>query len=272
MSQDSRIRRNVLIFVIGVWGLAAAGGLLNTTFHTDAGSLVFAVSPILMAVLLRSLAGDGWSDAGLALRWKASWRWYVFSLLAYPVTIAVVMLLGMALGLTTLHGEVGGLAPALLAGMAGQLIPRVLFAIFEEWGWRGYLEPRLAALRVSDLPRHLLVGVVWGIWHLPLILPGGYTDLPYAVFLPMFFIGVMIASIVYGQMRKAGGTVWTSVLMHGAGNTVAWAILLSNAATFQNKVLAYLAPESVLTILLWGPLAWWMASRHPGQALLKQGV
>ncbi len=83
-----------------------------------------------------------------------------------------------------------------------QFIPRMLFALAEEWGWRGYLEPRLTALHVPDVPRHLFVGVIWALWHFPLILSTDYTTMPYFIFLPLFVIGVVVAAIVYGQLRK----------------------------------------------------------------------
>ena len=120
--------------------------------------------------------------------------------------------------------------------------------MFEEWGWRGYLEPRLAALGVPD-PRR----------HLPIILSPGYTEIPYAIYFPLFAIAVILAAIVYGQLQKASGTVWTSVLIHGIANTFGSAINQNNLMTLNNKLLAGgSGPESILSILLWGALAWWM--------------
>jgi membrane protease YdiL (CAAX protease family) len=257
---QNKAKRNIVIYVIGVLLLATVGGLLTSTTGSDVGGLLFILGPILMMTLLRFMGGDGWQDAGLRLNLKAAWRWYLFSLLAYPVTIALVIVLGVILGVTTVAGDWDTLFASLLVGVAAQLIPRMLFALFEEWGWRGYLEPRLAALNVPDLPRHLFVGLIWALWHFPLILSTDYTTIPYLIFLPMFTIGVVVAAIVYGQIRKHSGTVWTAVLLHGVGNTVAWAILQSNLVTIQNKVLANFTPESLLVILIWGALGWWLLS------------
>ena len=260
MTQNSKAKRNITIYVIGVLLLAIVGGLLTMTTSSDVGGLLFIIGPLLMMTLLRFAGGDGWQDAGLRLQLKEKWRWYVFSLLAYPVTIALVIVLGVILGVTTVAGDLNTLLSTLLGGVVAQFIPRMLFAMAEEWGWRGYLEPRLAALHVPDVPRHLLVGVIWALWHFPLILSTDYTTIPYLIFLPMFMIGVVVTAIVYGQLRKKSGTVWTAVLLHGAGNTVAWAILQSNLVTFQHKVLANITPESVLVMILWGALGWWLLS------------
>ena len=260
MTQNSKAKRNIVIYVIGVLLLAIIGGLLTSTTGSDVGGLLLIIGPLLLMALLRFGGGDGWQDAGLRLQLKAAWRWYLFSLLAYPVTIALVIVLGVILGVTTVTGDLNTLLSTLMGGVVAQFIPRMLFALAEEWGWRGYLEPRLAALPVPDFPRHLFVGVIWALWHFPLILSTDYTTIPYLIFLPMFVIGVVVAAIVYGQLRKHSGTVWTSVLMHGAGNTVAWAILQSNLVTIQDKVLANITPESLFVMIIWGALGWWLLS------------
>lgn len=260
MNPHSKIKRNVAIYTVGVLTLATIGGVVTATVG-EAGALIFAISPMLMAVLLRSLGGDGWKDAGLRPNLRKSWRWYLFSLLAYPVTIAMVVLLGLVAGMITANRPLDVLLPALVVGMAAQLLPRMLFALFEEWGWRGYLEPRLAALGMPDLRRHLLVGLIWAVWHFPLIVSTDYTEVPLTIFLPLFVVGVTLTAIVYGQLRKASGTVWTSVLIHGVGNTVLWASVQSDLIAVNNKILAQPAPEGVLMIALWGALAWWALSR-----------
>ena len=260
VTQNSKAKRNIVIYVIGVLLLAIVGGVLTSTTGSDVGGLLFILGPILMMILLRFVGGDGWQDAGLRLQLKEKWRWYLFSLLAYPVTMALVIVLGVILGVTTVAGDLNTLLATLMGGVVAQFIPRMLFALAEEWGWRGYLEPRLAALHVPDVPRHLLVGIIWALWHFPLILSTDYTTIPYLIFLPMFVIGVVVAAIVYGQLRKHSGTVWTAVLLHGAGNTVAWAILQSNLVTVENKVLANFTPESLFVMIIWGVLGWWLLS------------
>lgn len=265
LNQNNKIKRNIAIYIIGVMLLSSIGGLI-TAAGNEIGGLVFVISPILMAALLRSFGGDGWKDAGLGLKLKEHWRWYLFSLFIYPVAIGIVVAIGVMLGLTSINADWNTLLPALMSGIAGQLLIRILFAVFEEWGWRGYLEPRLLALGVPDLQRHLLVGVVWAVWHFPLILSTDYTHIPYAIFLPLFMVGVAILSVVYGQLRKASETVWTSVLMHGVANAVAWAIIQGDSITFNNKLLAYCAPESVIMILLFSALAFWMLYKRKAAA------
>lgn len=257
---NNKIKRNIIIFIVGVLILSSTGGIV-IAYGFEAGALILVLGPVLMMLLLRYFAGDGFSDAGLSLKFKNKWGWYLFSFLAPPVTITIVILMGMMFGLTRLNSEPGVLIPALFLGLATQFVPRMLLAICEEWGWRGYLEPRFALLGVPDLQRHLFVGFIWAIWHIPLVLSTNYTDTAYVIFFPMFIIGIMISSIVYGQILKASGTVWTAVILHGTSNVIMWAIIEKDLITFSNKVLAFPAPESVFMILLFGIMGWYLYSR-----------
>lgn len=269
--EKARIKRNIVIYVLGAYALSIGGGVIMASGE-DAGGLLFIIGPLLMMVLLRLFGGDGWRDAGLGLKLKDNWGWYAFSLLVYPLSFVVLIALGMLGGLITVNHSLPDMVPLFLASFAANLVPRTLFALLEEWGWRGYLEPRFSALGMPDLKRYLIVGVIWAIWHFPLILATDYTAIPPVIFLPMFTIGVTIAAITYGQVRKASGTVWTAVLMHGTGNVVAFAVLDSNLMTFSNKLLVYITPESVLTIFLWSVLGWWLLRTSRSSDLFRGKV
>lgn len=82
------------------------------------------------------------------------------------------------------------------------------------------------------------------------------------MFFPLFSVGVITTALVYGQLRKASGSIWTSVLMHGVGNAVAWALVQNNMVVINNKVLANVAPESVFMFLLRGGIAWMLFNRE----------
>jgi len=237
--------RNVALYVGGVLALSTAGGVVIAGGE-EAGGLLFILSPVLMAAALRFFGGDGWGDAGL--RWTGPARWSVLAALAFPLIFAVTLGVGAAAGRVRFTD---GFSAGLLLAIAAQLAPRFLFAIAEEFGWRGYLEPRLAALGVAAARRHLAVAVVWGVWHLPYILATeGYTRLPLAVHLPLFMLAVMAMAFWYGTVQARTGSVWPAVLAHGVANTVAFPLLDETLVVIDDPLWFAARPEALVPLAL----------------------
>ena len=61
-----KIKINIIIFIVGVLVLSTLGGIIMTNGH-EIGALVLVLGPVLMMLLLRFFAGDGFKDAGLSL-------------------------------------------------------------------------------------------------------------------------------------------------------------------------------------------------------------
>lgn len=103
-----------------------------------------------------------------------------------------------------------------LIGAFINLIP----AMGEELGWRGWLLPKLLPLGVA--PAILLSGVIWGLWHAPLILLGyNYPTAPgWLGLLAMCGMCVVIGA-VFSWLRIRAGSVWAPALAHGAFNAAA---------------------------------------------------
>ena len=113
--------------------------------------------------------------------------------------------------------------------------------LFEEIGWRGYLQGKLLT-RHSILVTGILVGIFWGIWHIPLFFIKGmfHEDIP----LDQFAITVLLMSviIVYIQV-KANAGIWPALLLHTYMNLTQELTPLFNAQghrlwTITNGVLA----------------------------------
>ncbi|WP_433255164.1 lysostaphin resistance A-like protein [Streptosporangium sp. CA-135522] len=97
-------------------------------------------------------------------------------------------------------------------------------AFGEEWGWRGWLLPRLTPL--GTWRALALSGVIWGAWHAPLTLRGyNYPELG-AWAAPMFVIFCVVYGSVLGWLRLYSGSVWPAVIGHGALNASASLVLL----------------------------------------------
>lgn len=90
-------------------------------------------------------------------------------------------------------------------------------ALGEEIGWRGWLWPRL--LKLGTVPAILLSGVIWGVWHAPLLLLGynyPYSSGPMAV---VFMSGMCIVLGAFlGWLRMWSSSVWPVAIAHGVFN------------------------------------------------------
>ncbi|GHH62931.1 abortive infection protein [Streptosporangium violaceochromogenes] len=115
-----------------------------------------------------------------------------------------------------------------LAFLVAPLINAIV-AFGEEWGWRGWLLPRLMPLGTW---RALLVsGVIWGAWHAPLTLRGyNYPELG-AWAAPMFVVFCVAFGALLGWLRLFSGSVWPAVVGHGALNGVGGLTLLVGDVT-----------------------------------------
>lgn len=101
---------------------------------------------------------------------------------------------------------------------AGTLLS-CLSAAGEEIGWRGYMLTRLVDAGVPQPV--LLSGVVWAVWHLPLILSGQYAAGPKpALSAGLFVLTVVAVGFVAARLRLESGSVWPAVLLHAAWNAV----------------------------------------------------
>lgn len=93
----------------------------------------------------------------------------------------------------------------------------------EEFGWRGYLQPKLMPL--GGRKAVLWVGVIWGVWHWPVILMGHnygpeYFGAPFLGPLAMVWFTLSL-SIIFGWGTIKAGSVWPAVIAHGAVNGLA---------------------------------------------------
>ena len=112
-----------------------------------------------------------------------------------------------------------------LLGAFINLIP----ALGEELGWRGWLLPKLMPL--GTVPALALSGVIWGLWHAPLILLGyNYPAAPGWLGLTMMIGMCIIVGAVFGWLRLRSESVWPAALAHGAFNAAAGFSLIFAAA------------------------------------------
>lgn len=106
----------------------------------------------------------------------------------------------------------------LIAIPVGGLLNSVA-TVGEELGWRGWLLPSLRPLGTAR--SLLLTGLIWGLWHSPIILLGYNFGEPNAWGLLFMVLGCVTYGVLIGWLRLRSASLWPSVLAHGAFNASA---------------------------------------------------
>jgi len=198
-------------------------------------SLLGTFGPAIAAIVVRKwITREGFKDAGLRLNLRAGWKYYLcaffYPLVVIPIALGVAAAAGVA---------ISGLSAQSLAAvipLIGASIVWTLIYFGEEFGWRGYLQDRVAPGK--PLQAALLTGLIWGVWHFPFVISGMSLEGKPVGFL-IYPIESALISIFYGWMRTKSRSVWPVCLAHAVGNMV------------MTNVVAMLLP-GVSELLAWG--------------------
>jgi CAAX protease family protein len=226
-------RRGVLAYLVLVIALSAVieGAIIVTHEMPLIALLMF--MPALASVVVRLARGEGFADVSFRFGGRRTWVAILLALLL-PFAVGFVAYgLAWNAGLATfappgtlrLLGAAPGLGPGMrfarliAAVLAIALVQSFVLSIGEEVGWRGYLVLRLLDARV---PHAILVsGVIWGLWHLPLIVTGLYAAGPKPLLsAAIFMVSVVSFAFPAAWARLATGSIWPAVMLHGAWNAV----------------------------------------------------
>lgn len=217
---------------------------LGTLLAPEAMPPAVAYAPLLVSVLglivlvvLRLAAGR----EAMARVWLAggNWRWWLLLSLGFVAFYILQAALNALTGLGSanfgpnLTPQGAGAGTYLLLGTLQALYGSILGIVLglgEEYGWRGYLQSELFKLgRVRGV---LLLGVIWGVWHWPIILMGyDYPGHPLLGVLLMTLYATGLA-VVLGYAVLKSGSVLLAAFLHALNNTVLQVILLFGFTPF----------------------------------------
>lgn len=226
------------------WGLGFAASqikpqsiALSTALLITSG---FGPSIAAFAVVGAFSGGKGLCDwLARCLNWHVGSRWFAPAFLVPPVVMLIALCIYILLG-----GIVPAPIPAAHIPLAIANFGLVLLVggpLGEEFGWRGYAMSALMA-RTTWRVASLLIGVVWGLWHLPLFFMVGtaQSQMPILVFM----LNILAGSVLFGWLfARTNGSVLPAIVLHTSLN--GWAgllIIVPSAATGR--------PYAIVTALL----------------------
>jgi membrane protease YdiL (CAAX protease family) len=219
-SERNKTIWKIIIFSFLVTALAFISPLLGGSPSSPGlGFILWGTAPLLVAVLMRVVTRD-WSDAGLWPALRRNAKWYLFIVLACPAIMVLTLLFGATISASSLTEF--SMAPYLQIVLPGLAI-FFIFAIFEEFGWRGYLVPKLDAIGINSFLGAAIIAVVWATWHLPYMsdLTWTYnTSQDLLTFIPRFYLMMFAYSILYYEIRLITGSIWPCVLLHSLTNAI----------------------------------------------------
>lgn len=190
--------------------------------------LVPSVLGLILIVVLRLVGGkDTFAAAGMGGGKARIWLFYGIGIVAYyglQTLLNYVFKMGQVVDIATAFPQMAATnlpTAALLPIMAlntiviGPLLGLII-AFGEEYGWRGYLQSEL--IKIGRVKGVLLLGVIWGVWHWPIIWMGyNFPGEPILGSLAMVALGIIFAFFFAYSVFKSKG-VWTAAYLHALNN------------------------------------------------------
>lgn len=150
-------------------------------------------------------------------------------------------------------GLAGSLGLAFVGALIAGFTINGLFALGEEYGWRGWLADQLRPL--GAVWANLIIGALWGLWHAPLILMG-FNYGSYRVLGVAFMMAWCIAaSFLLWRARQVTGSVLAAAVIHGGINGFAGVFLLvlvnTNTLVAAPMGMIGIGTVAVVALLFW---------------------
>jgi uncharacterized protein len=238
----------LLVFILtwAVWVPRASGAPLGVVGQ------VWTWAPAIAVLLAAALTGGRGALRELGsrlVRWRVGWQWYLVVILG-PAAFSLALA-----GIYTLFGGSWAEAapPAILEGPL-LLLPLFLVILTftdglgEELAWRGFALPRLLT-RYNALVASVVLGVIWALWHLPLLWTEGNSMFHQPLWL--LLLDVTAKSILFTWVfLHTRGSVLIAMLFHGATNLFIVSPDVASTGDLALPVLAMVAKWVLVGIVL----------------------
>ncbi len=257
--------RRIVIFLVLAFGIAwltglviyLTGGLLHTRMLAPGISLAIVLlafpymwAPALANILTRLITREGWRDVGLRPHFRHGWPYWLMGWVVPGLLTIIGAVVFFLLFPRNFDPNLSIVRQALARSPRLRMLSPWGFVVFEavgailispianavgtfgeEFGWRAYLLPKL--MRLGWRKAVLLLGLIWGVWHWPVIFMGyeygtTYPGYPWAG--PLLFVWIVFCFGVFlAWLTLRAGSVWPAVIGHAAINGIAALASLARA-------------------------------------------
>lgn len=225
----------IMIFGLGVKNVSD-----NPIKYTVLASL-YMLLPLMIAVVLQKVDKDKLASTGL-LRFKIKASWLVAWMLPVVMVLLTLVVNALVPG-CEFNTDMSAMVPAdsvteeqremlalfmnpavvimitIVSGLLAGVTINAVFAFGEEYGWRNYLVDVLREQKF--VCASILIGIVWGLWHFPLILLGHNYPQHSVAGVFMMVVFCVLASFIETYIVIKTKSVFPAAIFHGTINAVA---------------------------------------------------
>ena len=235
--QSNQNRRPIITFLLITFSLSSIfyfliinTGKLGSGFGMYVTGLMW--SPGLAAIitctlLKRNVSGLGWQWGDSRYQFWSYATPFCYALIAYLIIWLTgfggfynhdfIKEVSTSFGWTQLPSSLTILFYAIILGIYG-MAGSAATALGEEIGWRGFLVPELFKT-MSYTKTSILTGIIWSLWHYPILLFADYNSgTPAWYGLSCFTLLVISFSFIMTWFRLKSKSLWTCVLLHASHN------------------------------------------------------
>ena len=233
------------VFAVAHWGFGMG---VDTPKGLMLFSTVYMFFPLITALVLQAIDKEKFNHTGL-VNFKVSWPWVVAWLLPVAMTLACILVNGCMPGVELQYNsdqlinqyhvpedqqemvrEQMGQMPAyliiiitLVGGLIAGITINAIAAFGEEYGWRNYLVGALCEVKFWKAA--LFIGILWGIWHFPLILMGHNYPNEHYWGIPLMVVMCILLGIIELYFVLKTKSMIVAAIMHGTVNAVSGVVI-----------------------------------------------
>lgn len=270
--------RNVVLFIVvaivsGWIGVLVDSVITEQPKGDSLGMGIWLVLPMLTAIAIILFSKVSWKDIGFMPNFKGNIKWYLTSVLIFPIVTVIILIIGAKIKWIDLSAL--NLKSFVLV-FCSTLLINFIKNIFEETVWRGYLTLQLIKLNLNDWMIYLIVGCVWGIWHLPYYLAflsesdmQAVLPVSRAVFALIAIITMLCWSVMFIELYRVTKSIWPCVILHMVEDSLINPLVISGYISMATGKEIFISPiNGVITSIFYLAIGFGI-SAYRRQALVK---